>query len=115
MSELPRPTENVIAILDSMLARPRKAFYGLELANDADIGTATIYAALARLERANLVAGMWEDIDPAKAGRPRRRLYRLTAEGARVGDEMVKNHRARREARRRPSRDRLNHPRPAAT
>jgi len=95
MPPLPRPTENVVAIFNTMLERPGRSWYGLELANHTDIGSATIYAALTRLERAGLLEGIWEAVDPAKAGRPRRRLYRLTAEGARVGSAMVSSYKPR--------------------
>lgn len=45
----------------------------------------TLYKALGRLEERGLLSSRWED--PAAAeGRPRRRLYELTAEGARVAD-----------------------------
>jgi len=40
----------------------------------------TLYRALHRLERAGLIESFWEDSTLAEAdGRPRRRLYRLTA------------------------------------
>jgi PadR family transcriptional regulator, regulatory protein PadR len=84
-----RPTENVVAIFNTMLERPRKSWYGLELARHAHIGSATIYAVLGRLERAGLLDARWEDVDPSEAGRPRRRLYKLNGEGARVGREVV--------------------------
>ena len=43
----------------------------------------TLYKALGRLEERGLLSSRWED--PAAAeGRPRRRLYALTADGARV-------------------------------
>jgi DNA-binding PadR family transcriptional regulator len=46
----------------------------------------TLYKALGRLEERGLLSSYWED--PATAeGRPRRRLYELTAEGARVAGE----------------------------
>jgi len=46
----------------------------------------TLYKALGRLEERELLSSRWED--PAAAeGRPRRRLYALTAEGARVAGE----------------------------
>jgi DNA-binding PadR family transcriptional regulator len=68
--------------------RGTKAFHGYSLAkviktaSDSRMLTAhgTLYRALHRLERAGLIEGFWED--PGKAmeeGRPRRRLYRLTA------------------------------------
>ena len=45
----------------------------------------TLYKALARLEKAGLLTSRWEN--PAQAadeGRPRRRLYEVTGEGARA-------------------------------
>lgn len=43
----------------------------------------TLYKALDRLETAGLLESSWEDPDHAVAeGRPRRRLYRVTAAGA---------------------------------
>ena len=95
MSRLPRSTDNVVAIFAVMLERPRKAWYGLELAKHTGIGSATIYAALTRLERAGLLAASWETIDSADAGRPRRRLYTLTADGARAGTRAVKEYKPR--------------------
>jgi DNA-binding PadR family transcriptional regulator len=42
----------------------------------------TLYKALARLDEAGLLEDQWEDADAALvAGRPRRRLYRLTGAG----------------------------------
>ena len=45
----------------------------------------TLYKALARLEEFGLLASRWEDAAAAE-GRPRRRLYELTGEGARVAE-----------------------------
>ncbi len=90
-----RYTENIVAIFNTMLERPRKWWYGLELAERADIGSATIYAALTRLERAGLLEAAWEDIDPSEIGRPRRRLYKLTSEGARVGRQALAEYKPR--------------------
>ena len=43
----------------------------------------TLYRALERLEKAGLLASRWEDPSiGASEERPRRRLYRITAEGA---------------------------------
>ena len=45
----------------------------------------TLYKALERLERAGLLASRWEDpVVAADEGRPRRRLYRVTALGERA-------------------------------
>ena len=64
------------------------AFHGYSLAkgmttnSDRRLLTAhgTLYRALHRLERADLLEGFWEEPGEAEQqGRPRRRLYRLTA------------------------------------
>ena len=45
----------------------------------------TLYKALARMEKAGLLQSRWEDPSTAmQEQRPRRRLYEVTAEGARV-------------------------------
>ena len=45
--------------------------------------TGTLYRALHRLDDAGLIENWWEDPnDAAQAGRPRRRLYRITNAGA---------------------------------
>ena len=42
----------------------------------------TLYKALARMEDARLLSSRWEDHEAAEeAGRPRRRLYRITSAG----------------------------------
>jgi PadR family transcriptional regulator, regulatory protein PadR len=52
-------------------------------------GHGTLYKALARLEAFGLLASRWEDAE-AVEGRPRRRLYELTGEGARVAEAAVR-------------------------
>ena len=48
-------------------------------------GHGTLYKALGRLEEFGLLASRWDDA-PAVLGRPRRRLYELTGEGAKAGE-----------------------------
>ncbi|MGK5682873.1 helix-turn-helix transcriptional regulator [Actinoplanes sp. URMC 104] len=45
----------------------------------------TLYKALGRLEELGLLTSAWED--PPVEGRPRRRLYELTARGVHVADQ----------------------------
>lgn len=90
-----RITDNVVAIFNLMVERPRKAWFGLELAQEAEIGSATIYAALTRMERAGLLDAHWETPPATELGRPRRRLYSLTAEGIRVGRQAIADYRPR--------------------
>ena len=51
-------------------------------------GHGTLYKALGRLEEFGLVTSRWEDAETAE-GRPRRRLYELTGEGARVAEQAL--------------------------
>jgi DNA-binding PadR family transcriptional regulator len=46
----------------------------------------TLYKALSRLEEFGLLTSRWEDAAAAAGGRPRRRLYELTGEGAGVAE-----------------------------
>ena len=48
----------------------------------------TLYKALGRLEEFGLLTSRWEDAESAE-GRPRRRLYELTGEGARVAEQAL--------------------------
>jgi PadR family transcriptional regulator, regulatory protein PadR len=64
-------------------------------------GHGTLYKALGRLEAFGLLRSEWEDA-AAVEGRPRRRLYALTAEGARVARTDVASDRPPVTARPRP-------------
>ena len=75
-------TLQTLAVLQAMLQEPTDPHYGLEIAAAVGFPTGTIYPILARLEQADWVASTWENVDPAEEGRPRRRLYMLTGEGA---------------------------------
>ena len=80
-----------VAILE-VAAAHHDPFHGFELAKQlADTERArgltahgTLYKALGRLADQGLLEATWEDPEIALgAGRPRRRLYRITGEGAR--------------------------------
>jgi PadR family transcriptional regulator len=59
--------------------------YGLDLVARTGLASGTVYPTLARLRRSGLVETRWEDQRVAeREGRPRRRYYRLTADGARA-------------------------------
>src|SRR5438128_2609952 len=85
----PRMTLQTIEVLGAMLDDTYREWYGLELSNASGLKTGTIYPALVRLEQAGWVSSYWEDVDPSVVGRPRRRLYRLTGEGADAARSVV--------------------------
>lgn len=59
--------------------------YGLDLVARTGLPSGTVYPTLSRLERSGLVQGSWEERAVAdREGRPRRRYYELTEDGARA-------------------------------
>jgi DNA-binding PadR family transcriptional regulator len=66
----------------AFLEHPTREMYGLEICGSAGLASGTIHPILARLEGLGWVESTWEDIDPVKEGRPRRRYYRLSPDGA---------------------------------
>ena len=73
------PTQLVIRTL---LYEPTREMYGLEICAAAELPSGTIHPILARLEQVGWLESHWEDVDPSEKGRPRRRYYRLTSDGA---------------------------------
>ena len=78
----PRMTLPTQLVLRAMLAEPTQEMYGLQIGQAAELPSGTIHPILARLEVCGWLESRWENIDPSKEGRPRRRYYRLSAEGA---------------------------------
>jgi len=78
----PRMTMPVLKVVAALLADPAAERYGLQLMQATGLPSGTLYPVLVRLERAGWVESRWEESDPAAEGRPTRRYYRLTADGA---------------------------------
>lgn len=69
-------------VLRALVAELDRERYGLEICRLAGLPTGTVHPILARLERAGWLLSYWEDIDAREHGRPRRRYYRLSRDGA---------------------------------
>jgi PadR family transcriptional regulator, regulatory protein PadR len=78
----PRMTIQVQLVLRAMLAEPTHEMYGLQLCQAAGLPSGTIHPILARFEGMGWLESRWEDVDPQEEGRPRRRYYKLTEDGA---------------------------------
>ncbi len=64
--------------------------FGLDLMEATGLPSGTVYPTLARMEARAYVESEWEGEEEARAaGRPRRRYYRITAEGARALREAL--------------------------
>lgn len=79
--KLTRALERVLRVL---VADPAAPHYGYDLMKATSLPSGTLYPMLARLQQEGLVDSQWEDQDPDAGGRPPRKYYRLTAEGARA-------------------------------
>ncbi len=69
-------------VLEAFLVDPEQERYGLEICQAADLPSGTVHPILARFEGLGWLESRWEDVDPRDEGRPQRRYYRLTREGA---------------------------------
>jgi len=78
----PRMTQTTQAVLRALLEQPSAEMYGLEICARAELPSGTIHPILARLEKLGWLESSWEEIDPHAQGRPRRRYYKLSPDGA---------------------------------
>jgi PadR family transcriptional regulator PadR len=78
----PRMTLTTQLVLRALLEDPAHEVYGLEICAQAELPSGTIHPILARLEKIEWLESRWEDADPHEEGRPRRRYYRLSPDGA---------------------------------
>lgn len=78
----PRMTIQTQLVLRALLEDPTRELYGLQIVEAAGLASGTIHPILARLEGLGWVESRWENVKPAEQGRPRRRYYRLSPDGA---------------------------------
>lgn len=82
MGATPRMTITTQLVLEAFLEDPQQERYGLEICQAAGLPSGTVHPILARFEGLGWLESRWEDVDPRDEGRPQRRYYRLTREGA---------------------------------
>jgi PadR family transcriptional regulator, regulatory protein PadR len=81
MVDMIRMSGPTLKLLKLLLENPKAGVSGAEISKKTKLGSGTIYPLLQRLEIAKWIEGEWEDVEPSKAGRPKRRLYKLTRSG----------------------------------
>ena len=89
MGANPRMTLPTQLVLRALLENPTREMYGLEICDAAGLPSGTIHPILARFEGIGWLQSKFEDIDPSEEGRPRRRYYRLTADGAELARQAL--------------------------
>ena len=81
MDETLRLTHQTLKVLRAFMEQPMRGLSGSDIWRETRILSGTLYPILARLELAGWLESWWENIDPSAVGRPRRRYYKLTAQG----------------------------------
>jgi PadR family transcriptional regulator PadR len=89
-----RPSRDVrmsfqtLKVLEAFLENPARERSGADIHQRGGLASGTLYPILLRLESAGWLISRWEAVDPSTAGRPRKRLYRLTASGLSRSSEI---------------------------
>ena len=78
-----------LLVLAALCAQPSQWCHGYALAGQTGLKSGTLYPILIRLADRGLVEACWQD-EP-QPGRPRRHLYRLTAEGLAAAEDALAN------------------------
>ncbi|HEY3697272.1 MAG TPA: PadR family transcriptional regulator [Phenylobacterium sp.] len=68
-------------VLVAFAVDPTVELCGADIANDIGLASGPLYVALHDLARVGWLESRWEDGDPKRLGRARRRFYRVTPEG----------------------------------
>jgi len=79
-----RMTQATQQVLRQLLSDPTREFYGAEVSRAAGLPSGTITPILARLESLEILTSRVEDVDPRAVGRPKRKFYSFTKDGAAV-------------------------------
>jgi DNA-binding PadR family transcriptional regulator len=85
----PRMTLQTQLVLRAFLSEPAQQRYGLEICELVGLASGTIYPILARLEQRGWLESGWEDTSAEVEGRPRRRFYWLTPDGAELARDAL--------------------------
>ena len=80
-------------VLREFLADPAAEMYGLEMCKAVGLAPGSVHPILYRFEEIGWLESRFEEIDPSEEGRPRRRYYRLTPNGAEFArDALARAH-----------------------
>jgi DNA-binding PadR family transcriptional regulator len=71
------------------MEHPTANLHGYDLMQATGVSSGTLYPMLLRFEEEGWLTSVWEKADPTAEGRPRRRLYRITASGKRAASQIL--------------------------
>ena len=78
-----------LELLLYLATRHHDEFSGYQLGKTLGISSGTLYPLLVKLKQAGMLQDRWENEDPSKLGRPRRRYYKVTGLGVQVTEEKM--------------------------
>lgn len=74
-----RPSPQTLVVLEALIREAGGWRHGYDIARETGLRSGTLYPVLMRLAERGMVEARWDDsVEP---GRPRRHLYRITADG----------------------------------
>lgn len=82
-------THKGLRLLRLFMEDVRRSHAGADLMDLTGLGSGTLYPLLIKFEKHGLLQGRWEDEEPSVLGRPRRKLYSLTAQGVDVAQRVL--------------------------
>jgi PadR family transcriptional regulator, regulatory protein PadR len=100
MPRRPDTHPRTLAVFGLLAGDPGQWWYGYDIARRTGLSSGTLYPLLARLSDRSYLETRWEPDPPL--GRPRRHLYRLTADGVQRAAELARPVSSPRPARVRP-------------
>ncbi|MCW2218781.1 DNA-binding PadR family transcriptional regulator [Bradyrhizobium japonicum] len=77
----PRVSAKGLKVLHAFIDAGRQELSGADIAERTGILSGTLYPILIRFRSAGWLRDRWENDDPVQLGRPKRRYYRITAQG----------------------------------
>jgi DNA-binding PadR family transcriptional regulator len=90
MNQQIRPSAATLKVLSAFLEELPKPLAGSDIFRKKGVMSGSLYPILSRLEKAGWVSSEWEQLDPREEGRPRKRLYHLTALGERCAHDAFR-------------------------
>lgn len=85
----PHLSRQGLRVLNLLLQEPLRLWSGADIYRTLGIASGTMYPLLHRFEIDKWISGSWENINPSKVGRPKRRLYRLTNLGEKMSKQIL--------------------------
>jgi len=82
----PKATKPTVRVLEALLERPTEERHGFDLLKETELKSGTLYPILIRFERLGWLTSTW---DESSQSGPRRRLYRLSAEGEPAARQLI--------------------------